>query len=60
LADLGVAEALRRDPGLRRGANVAAGHVTHAGVAAGVGAEYVPVEDALDLDMESQREPVTG
>jgi alanine dehydrogenase len=60
LADLGVEEALRRDPGLRKGANVAAGRVTHASVAAGVGAEYVPVEEALDLDMESEREPVSG
>jgi len=33
LADLGVQEALARDPGLRAGLNVAAGHVTHPVVA---------------------------
>jgi len=47
LADHGVAGAIRRDPGLRRGVNVAGGQVTHPAVAEGVGAEYVPVEDAL-------------
>ena len=60
LADHGVEEALRREPGLRAGVNVAAGNVTHAGVAEGVGAEYVPVTEALDLDIESEREPVRG
>jgi alanine dehydrogenase len=49
LADNGVAEAIRRDPGLRPGVNVAAGKVTHPAVAGGVGADYVPVEEALDL-----------
>jgi alanine dehydrogenase len=58
LADLGVAEALRRDPGLRLGVNVAAGHVTHPAVAEAIGAEYVPVTQALDLNMKS--EPVRG
>jgi alanine dehydrogenase len=58
LADLGVAEALRRDPGLRLGVNVAAGQVTHPAVAEAVGAEYVPVTQALDLNMKS--EPVRG
>ena len=47
LADHGVAGAIRRDPGLRRGVNVAGGQVTHPAVAEGVGAEYVPVEDGL-------------
>ncbi|MDP9277675.1 MAG: alanine dehydrogenase [Actinomycetota bacterium] len=47
LADHGVADAIRRDPGLRLGVNVAGGKVTHPAVAEGVGAEYVPVEDAL-------------
>jgi alanine dehydrogenase len=47
LADYGLADAIRRDPGLRLGVNVAAGKVTHPAVAEGVGAEYVPVEDAL-------------
>jgi alanine dehydrogenase len=47
LADLGLAGAIRRDPGLRLGVNVAGGKVTHPAVAEGVGAEYVPVEEAL-------------
>ena len=47
LADYGVEEAISRDPGLRPGVNVAAGRVTHPAVAEGVGAEYVPVEQAL-------------
>jgi alanine dehydrogenase len=49
LADHGVAGAIERDPGLRPGVNVAAGKVTHAAVAEGVGMEYVPVEEALEL-----------
>jgi alanine dehydrogenase len=49
LADHGVAEAIRRDPGLRPGVNVAAGKVTHPAVAEGVGMSYVPVEEALGL-----------
>jgi alanine dehydrogenase len=49
LADRGVAEAIRRDPGLRLGVNVAAGKVTHPAVAEGVGMDYVPVEEALGL-----------
>ena len=52
LADHGVAEAIRRDPGLRLGVNVAAGRVTHAAVAEGVGMDYVPVEEALGLDRQ--------
>ncbi|HEX7060262.1 MAG TPA: alanine dehydrogenase [Solirubrobacterales bacterium] len=50
LADHGVEGAIRRDPGLRLGVNVANGAVTHPAVAEGVGADYVPVEDALDLE----------
>jgi alanine dehydrogenase len=50
LADHGVAEAIRRDPGLRLGVNVAGGEVTHPAVAEGVGKAYVPVETALDLE----------
>ena len=49
LADKGVAAAVRDDPGLRLGVNVANGKVTHPAVAEGVGAEYVPVAEALDL-----------
>ena len=47
LADHGVAEACRRDPGLRLGVNVAGGKVTHPAVADGVGASYTPVEEVL-------------
>jgi alanine dehydrogenase len=54
LADHGIAEAIRRDPGLRLGVNVAAGQVTHPAVAEGVGAEYVPVEQALGLEPTKQ------
>jgi alanine dehydrogenase len=50
LADHGVAEAIRRDPGLRLGVNVAGGKVTHPAVAEGVGMEYIAVEDALGLE----------
>jgi alanine dehydrogenase len=46
LADRGL-DALREDPGLRAGLNVAGGKVTHAAVASGVGAEYVAPEQAL-------------
>src|SRR5215469_6599228 len=50
LADHGLAAAIERIPGLRPGVNVAAGKVTHPAVAEGVGMDYVPVEDALDLE----------
>ncbi|MEX2107242.1 MAG: alanine dehydrogenase [Solirubrobacterales bacterium] len=50
LADHGVAEAIQRDPGLRPGVNVAAGEVTHPAVAEGVGASYVPAEEALQIE----------
>jgi alanine dehydrogenase len=49
LADHGVAEAARRDPGLRLGINVAAGKVTHPAVADGVGIDYVPPERVLEI-----------
>ncbi len=50
LADHGVEEAIRRDPGLRLGVNVAGGRVTHPAVAEGVGMEYTAVEEALGLE----------
>ena len=50
LADHGVEEAIRRDPGLRPGVNVAGGKVTHPAVAEGVGMDYVAVEEALGLE----------
>ncbi|MCB0876740.1 MAG: alanine dehydrogenase [Solirubrobacterales bacterium] len=49
LADNGVEGALAKDPGLWPGVNVAAGNVTHPGVAEGVGADYVPVKEALGI-----------
>ena len=57
LADHGVAEAIRRDPGLRPGVNVAGGKVTHPAVAEGVGTTYVPVEEALKLDRQETADP---
>jgi alanine dehydrogenase len=54
LADEGVAGAIRRDPGLRPGVNVAGGVVTHPAVAEGVGVDCVPVEQAVELE---QAEP---
>ena len=50
LADRGVREAVARDPGLRTGVNVAAGHVTHPAVAQGVGMPFTPVEEALQTE----------
>jgi alanine dehydrogenase len=50
LADVGVAGAIRRDPGLRPGINVAGGQVTHPAVAEGVGMSCVPVEEALEME----------
>jgi alanine dehydrogenase len=47
LADYGVAEAARRDPGLRLGINVSRGTVTHPAVAEAVGVEHTPVEEVL-------------
>jgi alanine dehydrogenase len=46
LADRGL-DALREDPGLRSGLNVAQGRVTHPAVAEGVGVEYIEPETAL-------------
>ena len=57
LADLGVSEAARRDPGLRLGINVAGGKVTHPAVAEGVGMEYVAPERVLDIGEPELRVP---
>ncbi|HEX7245934.1 MAG TPA: alanine dehydrogenase [Solirubrobacterales bacterium] len=54
LADEGVAGAIRRDPGLRPGVNVAGGRVTHPAVAEGVGEEHIPVEEVLGLDQKEK------
>jgi alanine dehydrogenase len=47
LAEQGWREALRRDAHLRAGLNIAAGKVSHPAVAAALGREFVPPEDAL-------------
>jgi alanine dehydrogenase len=47
LAERGVLEATRADPGLRLGVNVAAGVPTHPAVARSVGQDCVDVEAAL-------------
>ncbi|MQA74050.1 MAG: alanine dehydrogenase [Solirubrobacterales bacterium] len=49
LAELGVAGAARRDPGLRLGINVARGSVTHPAVAEALGFDYVAPEAALEI-----------
>jgi len=48
LADKGIAEASRDNPGLAAGVNVVAGRVTYAPVAEATGNEYVPLFDALE------------
>jgi alanine dehydrogenase len=61
LADHGVAEAVRRDRGLRLGANVAAGKVTHPAVAEAVGMDYVTPEEALGIELVADgAAPVDG
>jgi alanine dehydrogenase len=55
LADRGVEGAIRRDPGLRPGVNVANGEVTHPAVAEAVGAACVPVEQALEISADGPR-----
>ncbi len=57
LADHGVVEAARRDPGLKLGINVAAGKVTHPAVAEGVGAEYVTPESVLGIPVPPNGSP---
>jgi alanine dehydrogenase len=47
LAGDGVARAIREDPGLRLGVNVAAGEVTHPAVAASQGRAHRPPEEIL-------------
>jgi len=60
LADRGVEGAIRRDPGLRPGVNVAAGQVTHPAVAEAVGMSCVPVEQALEIDELPADGPQSG
>ena len=56
LADRGVAEAIRQDPGLRPGVNVAGGEVTHPAVAEAVGVSCVRVEEALEPGEKTKAE----
>jgi alanine dehydrogenase len=53
LADHGVVEAIRRDRGLALGVNVARGRITHPAVAEGIGADYVPPEEALAIEPDA-------
>ena len=57
LADHGVAEAARRDPGLKLGINVAHGKVTHPAVAEGVGMDYVAPEEVLGIGSQGNGGP---
>jgi alanine dehydrogenase len=47
IANLGVAEAVRRDRALAHGVNVWRGHVTHPAVADALGLPFVPLADAM-------------
>jgi len=59
LADHGVAEAARRDPGLGMGINVIGGRVTHPAVAESVEIPYTPVEQVLDGASAHRQHAVT-
>ncbi|MDH5206116.1 MAG: alanine dehydrogenase, partial [Hylemonella sp.] len=48
LADKGWRQAMREDPHLRHGLNLAHGQITHAAVAQSLGRERVPAEQLLD------------
>jgi alanine dehydrogenase len=50
LAGQGVEAAIRHDPGLRWGVNVANGQVTHPAVAEAVGMDCVSLEQALEIE----------
>src|SRR3954464_5680489 len=54
LADLGVRDAIAKDPGLRGGVNVVAGRVTHPAVAEGVGMPFTTVEEAFAAGAETK------
>jgi alanine dehydrogenase len=47
LAELGLANAVKTDPAVRRGVNIAGGHVTHPAVASSLGLPLVPLDEAL-------------
>jgi alanine dehydrogenase len=58
LADRGMEGAIRSDPGLRLGVNVASGHVTHPAVAEALETECVRVEQALEISADGTMDPV--
>lgn len=49
LADHGLVDAVKRDPALAKGVNVIDGHVTHRGVADGIGVPYVELDQILGI-----------
>jgi alanine dehydrogenase len=49
IADLGLAEAVHRDPALARGVNVLEGRITYEAVAEAHGLEYTPLSEVLPL-----------
>ena len=49
IAELGVGEASRRDPGLKLGVNVARGSLANPSVAESTGLDYRPADEALTL-----------
>jgi alanine dehydrogenase len=49
IADLGLAEAVHRDPALARGVNVLEGRITYEAVADAHGLEYTPLSEVLPL-----------
>jgi alanine dehydrogenase len=49
IADLGLAEAVNRDPALARGVNVLEGRITYEAVAQAHALEYTPLSEVLPL-----------
>jgi alanine dehydrogenase len=47
LANVGVKQAIKSDPGLKLGINVYKGHVTHSAVAESQGLEYTPLDELV-------------
>jgi len=50
IAQLGLNEALKKNPALVKGVNTANGHITYKAVARDLGYKYLPVNEALKLD----------
>ena len=55
IAELGLAEAVRRDPSLAKGVNVVEGRVASRPVAEAHGLEYEPLEHILPIDFSSEQ-----